>query len=207
MTLHVTRLPQGQHRSYWYRLLGWPFYNSKSSIPNGSASPFGRSWSYTSWPLSSTLRRTPHNRQAHRDRYADRDRQVHPNRSVRWHCGLCCKCQVRWGPRVPWNRGVRQNRKVRQDYQALWACLANQARPASRGPRAHQGHRNRRVRQIERGPICIQTTKWPLSLRSGLYRGGQRLERQHWEGQLFELYEECHTLSISNSFLLGLILM
>ena len=48
--------------SCWYRLLGWPFYNSKSSIPNGSASPFGRSWSYASGPL---------------DRYADRERQVH----------------------------------------------------------------------------------------------------------------------------------
>ena len=29
-------------------LLGWPFYNSKSSISNGSANPFGRKFTYLS---------------------------------------------------------------------------------------------------------------------------------------------------------------
>ena len=32
---------------YGSATIGWPFYNSKSSKPNGSASPFGRSWSHT----------------------------------------------------------------------------------------------------------------------------------------------------------------
>ena len=36
----------------WCKLQGWAFYNSKSSIPNGSASPFGRSGSHTSRPPS-----------------------------------------------------------------------------------------------------------------------------------------------------------
>ncbi len=37
-----------------------PFYNSKSSIPNGSASPFGRgSWSHTSRPSSTCTSKLP----------------------------------------------------------------------------------------------------------------------------------------------------
>ncbi len=37
--------PTRSTSSYCVDYYGWPFYNSKSSIPNGSASPSGKSWS------------------------------------------------------------------------------------------------------------------------------------------------------------------
>ncbi len=54
-------------------------------------------------------------------------------------------------------------------------------------------------------PTCIQTTKFPWASTS-LF-GGQRLERQHWEGELIKLYEGRHPLSILSSFFMDLMLM
>ena len=49
--------------STWYYFIGWPFYNSKSSIPNGSASPLRRitfrSLSFTIASGSHATRRSP----------------------------------------------------------------------------------------------------------------------------------------------------
>ena len=42
-----------------------------------------------------------------------------------------------------------------------------------------------------------------ILLRSSIDPSGHTSEEQHWESRLLELYEERHTLSIPNLFLLG----
>ena len=137
----------GQSCRLWCKLQGWAFYNSKSSIPNGSASPFGRSWLYTS----------RHRETVKRLKTVEHLEPVEHLKSVNYHKTV--KIAVAHPRAIP-----LQPCTPALAFSTV-ATLESPIQPSLQRPEA-----------------------WSIA---------------SFEGRLFALYEERHTLSFSNPFLLG----
>ena len=108
----------GQSCRLWCKLQDWAFYNSKSSIPNGSASPFGEAGHI---PRDENLK-TVISRKVPQYRWAFCDRRVP------WKCWIPWDCQTTQDHRISQSRQVLWDRWVPRDHQAHTSQLPNRYR-------------------------------------------------------------------------------